>query len=123
MYVDNMNDTERARATVDEFLQRGTQTPLRVVELTAALQQELDIQQRDAVRAAAEAHSWAEIGAALGVSRQAAHRKYVTAVADELKADYARMKRARKQGQPHEAAAALSSVLEASEVLRATRKP
>ena len=51
--------------------------PLRALAATAGLQRE--VSQREAVavrRARARGASWAQIAAALGVSRQAVHRKY-----------------------------------------------
>jgi DNA invertase Pin-like site-specific DNA recombinase len=57
--------------------QAGDDDPLRALAATARLQRE--ISQREAVavrRARARGASWAQIAAALGVSRQAVHRKY-----------------------------------------------
>lgn len=69
------------------------------VARSALLQHSIEQAQREAVLAAQEHHSWAEIGAALGISKQAAHRKFVTYLADELKAQHRDMKAARRSGQ------------------------
>ncbi|KLU08702.1 MULTISPECIES: hypothetical protein [unclassified Kocuria] len=51
--------------------------PLRALRATAALHRQLSQQEAVAVRRArARGASWAQIAAALGVSRQAVHRKY-----------------------------------------------
>ena len=51
--------------------------PLRALTATARLQREVSQKEAVAVRRArARGASWAQIAAALGVSRQAVHRKY-----------------------------------------------
>jgi len=100
-------------APEDDLLQR--------VQLAAALRQEVDVQQRAVVSVAQERHSWAEIGAALGVSKQAAHRRFVTLLADDMKAQAARAKQARRAGRSAEAAAGRAAVVESAENLRRVR--
>jgi hypothetical protein len=39
------------------------------------------------MRAAVQDHSWAEIGAAMGVTKQATHHKFARAWIDEIKAE------------------------------------
>ena len=57
--------------------QAGDEDPLRALAATARLQREVSRAEAVAVRRArARGESWARIAAALGVSRQAVHRKY-----------------------------------------------
>jgi hypothetical protein len=66
--------------------------------------------ERGAVRAAIQRHSWSEIGAALGVSKQAAHQRLARAWAaelrDEIRAAQKAHKAALREGRSEEAAAA-----------------
>jgi hypothetical protein len=59
--------------------------PLEALTLIGAVQRDVEGHQRHAVRAAVQEHSWTEIGAALGVSKQAAHQKFAKPWANELK--------------------------------------
>ena len=60
-------------------LQRAETVSLRTIAELADRRVELEEALTDAVRAARRAdHSWAEIGAMLGVSKQAAQQKYGT---------------------------------------------
>lgn len=117
-----MTSVERASAAVQQCLAEGDGSPLGQVELTAALQREVERHQRAAVLAAQDRHSWAEIGAALGISKQAAHRKFVTALADDLKAKHQEMKHARRAGLAEDAAAALQDVVATADTLRKVRR-
>ncbi len=58
-------------------------------------------------------HSWVEIGAALGVSKQAAHQRLAKAWAsqlrDEIKTAHKAHKTALREGTPDEAAAATAT--------------
>jgi hypothetical protein len=55
---------------------RGDRDPLDVLEAVREARDQLEALETDCVRAAlARGASWAAIGAALGVSRQAAHRR------------------------------------------------
>ena len=82
--------------------------PLEALSAIGRARQVTGSQQRRAVRAALQDHSWAEIGAAMGVSKQAAHHRFARAWIDELKAELkaasAAVKRASRQGD-HERAA------------------
>src|SRR5436305_14434990 len=82
--------------------------PLDALSLIGAVQEDLDGHRRDAVRAAAGAHSWAQIGEALGVSRQAAHQRFAkewaSELKEELKAEQKTYKAALKQGDLRHAA-------------------
>lgn len=76
----------------------GATSALEEVAVTARLLRELETRQRGAVLRALDDHSWAEIGSALGVSKQAAHRKFVKDLAGELQTKVSGMKAAGRQG-------------------------
>jgi hypothetical protein len=84
--------------------------PLHALRAIGQAIQIIDTQQRHAVRAAIQDHSWAEIGAAMGVSKQAAHQKFARAWIDEIKAEVraasATLKTATREGDHERAAAA-----------------
>jgi hypothetical protein len=121
-YVDVMTTHEQAETTVRDFLAEASDDVLGRVSRSAALLVAAEEQQKAAVVAAHLDHSWSEIGAALGVSKQAAHRKFVTLMADDLKAKHREMKRARRAGRTDEAAAALGAVVATAETLRGARR-
>ena len=81
--------------------------------------------QRDAVRVAAGTASWARIGAALGVSKQAAHQRFAKEWADqlkgELKAEATKVKTASKRGDFVAAAQAQGRLESLVEEFRAAR--
>jgi hypothetical protein len=81
-----MDDLRQARTNLnqalDEALERDALAALRAV---GEIEEELAERRRSAVRAAAGDHTWAEIGEALGVSRQAAHHKFAKDWAETLK--------------------------------------
>lgn len=81
-------------------------------------QTQLDVVQRQAGRHAVLAHSRQEIGAALGVTKQAAHRKFVHLLADDVKSQKRVLRQAQRMGQAAEAGAALPAAPEAVEVLK-----
>lgn len=111
-------DESRADEAVAQFLAQAGGEPLRELGLTLAMQRELDVQQRKAVRNAVMAHSWSEIGGALGVTKQAAHRKFVHLLAEDVKTQKRALKQAQRAGQPAAAGAALTAALEGVEVLK-----
>ena len=118
-----MNQSD-ARAVVTQFLAQAGGAPLQELGLTLSLQKQLDVLQLQAVRNAVLAHSWSEIGSALGVTKQAAHRKFVHRLAEDVKTQKRALKRAQRAGQPAEAGAALTAALEGVEVLKkAGRRP
>jgi hypothetical protein len=82
--------------------------PLAALTLIGAVQRDVEAHQRHAVRAAVQHHSWTKIGAALGVSKQAAHQKFAKPWANELKeeikAEAHAFKTLMKQGDLREAA-------------------
>lgn len=62
-----------------EELRSADTDTLRLIAELAQRREQLDAELADSVRAARVAHkSWSEIGAMLGVSKQAAQRKYRT---------------------------------------------
>jgi hypothetical protein len=80
----------------------------------ADVEGDLAAQQHAAVRVAAAQHTWAEIGAALGVTRQAAHQKFAkdwaTTAKAELKGEAKAYKKARRAGEGQAAEAAKASM-------------
>ena len=70
--------------------------PLDALYATTKVQRILEERQRHAVRIAARSHSWAEIGAALGVSKQAAHQRFAKPWAETLKQELKGESRARQ---------------------------
>ena len=93
-----------------------TRDPLQALSAIGRGRQIIDSQQRRAVRVAIQDHSWAEIGAAMGVTKQAAHQKFARAWVEELKAEVkaasATAKAARREGDHERAAAAKARVNE-----------
>ena len=112
-----MENTD-AYAAVKRFLGQAQGEPLAELGLTLALREQLDMLQRRAVRNAVLEHSWSEIGAALGVTKQAAHRKFVRLLADDVKTQKRVLRQAQRAGQPAQAGTALIAALEGVEVLK-----
>jgi uncharacterized protein YajQ (UPF0234 family) len=99
-----MEDLATTRAQLDDHLRAATAAdPLQALTAIGTVQRDVDGHQRAAVRAAAQRHSWTEIGEALGVSKQAAHQKFAKEWAnelkEELKADQKAFKTAMKKGE------------------------
>jgi len=104
-----MDDLTAIRDTLDHHLREATAAdPLLALAAINTVAQDVDGHQQAAVRAAAQRHSWTEIGAALGVSKQAAHQKFAkpwaNTLKEELKADAKTFKTAMKKGELREAA-------------------
>lgn len=104
--------------------------PLAALVAVDRVQQTLRAVERDAVRAAIQHHSWSEIGAALGVTKQAAHQRFAKPwakqVTDELKEAITAQKLARASGAREEEAAAAArrtALVEEFERGSRTRKP
>ena len=76
------------------------------------------MQQRTAVALAAEQHSWAEIGAARGVSKQAAHRKFMKGLAEDLRSLGSQAKNAGRDGRPDDVRAMAASLRGTADALR-----
>lgn len=111
-------DESDAHVMLTQYLARAGGDPLEELRLTLSLQEQLEVLQLRAVRNAVLAHSWSEIGSALGVTKQAAHRKFVRLLAEDVRTQKRRIKQAQRAGQPAEAGAALTAALEGVEVLR-----
>ena len=88
--VDTLNTTRAQRAAAleqwadgvraDDLVEADTSTLRNIVELVER-RDEVDNALLDAIRTARRAdRSWSEIGAMLGVSKQAAQRKYATKI-------------------------------------------
>ncbi|MCW2782018.1 MAG: hypothetical protein JWR35_2467 [Marmoricola sp.] len=106
-----MTDFEQTRETLNSQLDEARAAdPLKALGAIGAVQTDISRHQREAVRAAVQQHSWTEIGAALGVSKQAAHQKFGKEWAENLKAelkdDVHAMKSARRRGDAATAAEA-----------------
>jgi hypothetical protein len=98
-----MDDLSRTRDSLNVQLDAVVQADaLAALEKIGALQRDLEERQGEAVRAAAASHTWAEIGEALGVSKQAAHQKFAKEWANtlkaELKSEHKAMKTALRDG-------------------------
>lgn len=109
MYVDGMDDLANTRDLLNRQLGEAVTTnPLQALGAIGAVQRDVATHQRAAVRAAAQLHTWAEIGEALGVSKQAAHQKFAkewaSTLRDELKTEHKTLKVALKK-QSYETAA------------------
>lgn len=92
-----MTDWTDRRAALDADLEAAVAAdPLAALVVTTALVKDVTEHQRGAVRLAAQQYSWAEIGAALGISRQAAHQKFAKLWAEELKGELRAENRALK---------------------------
>lgn len=94
---------------LDDHLSEAIATdPLAALTLISTVQDDVDDHRRGAVRAAVGKHSWAAIGEALGVSRQAAHQKFAKEWAhelkEELKSEQKTFKTAMKKGELRDAA-------------------
>jgi len=112
-----MSDLQTLRTALDRELRDATRAdPLTALTAIAAVQGEVNARQREAVRAAASSHSWKEIGAALGVSKQAAHQRYAKEWAETLKSelqDQQRVLKAALRAGDRDTATAAASKLDA----------
>ncbi len=110
MYIDTtIDDLAQTRRRLNHLLDDTIKgDALAALKAVGELERDLADHQRNAVRAAAGRHTWADIGEALGVSRQAAHHKFAKEWAQtlksELKAEHRAQKAALRSG--HRAAAA-----------------
>lgn len=110
MYVDAMNDLSSTRELLSRQLEEAIATdPVGALPVINAIQQETAAQLKEAVLAASATSSWAQIGEALGISKQGAHQRFKdladTATA-EIKAEHRAMKQAKRRGDKAEASRA-----------------
>jgi hypothetical protein len=104
MYIDTfMDDLTQTRTRLNELLDEAIEhNPLAGLNAVGDIEEDLVDHRRNAVRAAAGRHTWAEIGEALGVSRQAAHHKFAKewahTVKAEVKAEHRAFKDAMRRG-------------------------
>jgi septal ring-binding cell division protein DamX len=92
-----MDDLSQTRARLDQLLSETVdRDALAALTAIGEIEHDLADNRRNAVRAAAGRHTWAEIGAALGVSRQAAHHKFAREWADTVKREVKAEHRAHK---------------------------
>jgi hypothetical protein len=108
-----MTDITNTRHLLDHDLTAAVAAdPLAALTAIGEVRRDLEARERDAVRAAIQRHSWSEIGAALGVSKQAAHQRLAKAWAaelrDEIRAAQKAHKAALREDRPEEAAAAIA---------------
>ena len=100
--------------------------PLHALRAITAVQGVVEEHQRHAVRVAALTHSWTEIGAALGVSKQAAHQRFAKPWAEtlkaELKGEALALKTAYRAGDPQRVAAATAKRDAVIDEFKAARK-
>jgi hypothetical protein len=106
-----MDDLAKTRELLNRQLHEAvTADPLDALRAIRVLQRDIATHQGESVRAAVQQHSWAEVGEALGVSKQAAHQKFAKEWAvqlkDELKAEHRAFKAALVDRSPEKAAAA-----------------
>jgi hypothetical protein len=83
-----MDDLAHARTRLNELLDEAIERDaLAALNAVGDIEDDLGDHRRNAVRAAAGSHTWAQIGEALGVSRQAAHHKFAKEWAHTVKAE------------------------------------
>ncbi|MDX6599601.1 MAG: hypothetical protein QOE87_3488 [Gaiellales bacterium] len=98
-----MNELDTTRALLNRQLDEVlTADPLEALSAIGGVQRDVAARRGAAVRVAVQRHTWSEIGAALGVSRQAAHQKFAREWAEtlqnELKGEVRAFKAAMRDG-------------------------
>ena len=104
-YMDELEQTRTAlNRRIDEI---ATTEPLAALAAIGGVQRDMAARQGTAVRVAVQNHSWAEIGEALGVSKQAAHQKFAKEWAEtlkgEIKSEHRTLKATLREGPPEAA--------------------
>jgi hypothetical protein len=105
-----MDDIEQTRTLLNHQLDELVAAePLAALSAIGGVQRDVAARQGTAVRAAVQHHSWAEIGEALGVTKQAAHQKFAKEWAEtlenEIKVEHRTLKTTLREGPPEEAVA------------------
>ena len=119
-----MDAYTQALSTIEERISElTTQSPLDALSSAATLQQQADGLLQRAVESAIGTYSWAQIGAALGISKQAAHQRFVKSVAASLVEHRREEKRARKAGDSKAMEAAKATQAAALAQLRSAAHP
>ncbi len=84
----NMDEIAETRALLNQRLDEVLAAdPLAALSAIGEVQRDVAVRQGAAVRVAVQRHTWSEIGAALGVSRQAAHQRFAKEWAKTLQAE------------------------------------
>jgi hypothetical protein len=82
------NDLPQTRDLLNRQLDEAIAIdPLEALTAIGAVDRDTAARRRAAVRRAVQRHTWAEIGSALGVTKQAAHHKFAKEWAETLKAE------------------------------------
>lgn len=117
-----MNDLENTRVLLSRQLDEAIATdPIAALPVISEVQRETASQLQEAVRAAALTSSWAQIGEALGISKQGAHQRFkdfADSASAEIKVEHRAMKQARKRGDDAEASRAKARRDQLAEELR-----
>jgi hypothetical protein len=108
-----MDDITPTREQLDHKLKAAIAAdPLAALTAIGEIQRDLETRELDAVRVAIQHHSWMQIGAAIGVSKQGAHQRlakaWATQMKDEIKAASKAYATARRESNSEAAAAALA---------------
>ncbi|MDO8632421.1 MAG: hypothetical protein Q7R41_18220 [Phycisphaerales bacterium] len=107
-----MDDLTRTRELLSRQLTVAIDVdPISALRTINEIHQDTSRHMRDAVRAAATSSSWAQIGDALSISKQAAHQRfkeYADTMTAEIKLEHKSMKKARRRGDAARAAEAKS---------------
>jgi hypothetical protein len=106
-----MGDLTTTRELLNRQLDQAVAADaLQALSAIGAVQRDIAKRRQAAVRGAVQHHTWAEIGDALGVSKQAAHQKFAKEWAEtlkaELKVESTAFKSARRDGDGERAAEA-----------------
>jgi hypothetical protein len=84
----DMDDLDTTREQLNRQLDEVVAAdPLAALSAIGAVQRDIGLRRGAAVRVAVQRHTWGEIGAALGVTKQAAHQKFAREWAETLKGE------------------------------------